>query len=492
MSRAPEDGRDVERAFGRYRAVVDDFGAFADALHTPLPRVVWARPGRIDRSALARLFAEGGVASAPIAWDESALALTRQPGGASALTDRPGKHWGHWAGLFHVQEAASLVPVRVLAPRPGERVLDLCAAPGGKTARLALALEDRGTVVANDRSVERLAALSTTIARLGLRNVTCTSEDGTSYPLEAGLFDRVLVDAPCSAEGNARKNATWRPPDPAFRASIAGVQRALVRRAARLCRPGGRIVYSTCTFAPEENEAVIDAVVRELDGALRVLPIPPIAGLASSPGLTEWAGARWLPELAQALRLWPHVSGTGGFFVALLERTAGTAREPERAAGAAIGVDARESAMLDRFTRAFGLGDDAFDALRVLDEGRYARVVAADHAPPVGTRIVSTGLPIARRPISDAPKLSTAGALAFGRRATRRVVELDRAGAYAFQARAPLAMPREVASHVERGYVLARFDGHPLGCGVVRAGAGGLALESELPAAWSRTATGRG
>ncbi len=473
----PGDRRDAERAFGRYRSIAGDFAAFTEALSTPLPRVVWAHPERIERAALAQLFAEEGIASAPLAWDEGALSLD---------TDRPGKHWGHWAGLFHVQEAASLLPVRALDPRPGQRVLDLCAAPGGKTARIALALANRGTVVANDRSVDRLAALSVTVARLGLLNVTCTSGDGTSYPLEAGPFDRVLVDAPCSAEGNARKNAAWRAHDPAFRASITGTQRALLRRAALLCRPGGRVVYSTCTFAPEENEAVVDAIVRE--GALRVIPIGAIAGLASSPGLTEWEGARFAPELAHALRLWPHRSGTGGFFVALLERAPGP--EAIVPAPAPPGVDARESATLRHFESAFGLGE-AFAGLRFLGEGRYARVVARDHAPPAGARLVSTGLPISRNPSSDAPKLSTAGALAFGRRATSRVVELDREGAYAFQARDALAIPRGVLPGVERGYVLARHGPHPLGCGRVSASETGRVIESEIPRAWSSTATGR-
>lgn len=478
-ARSDDDGRDPERAFGRYRAIVDDFAALIGALHTPLDPVVWAHPERVDREQLARLFAESGIESAPLAWDETALSIR---------TDRPGKHWGFWAGIFHAQEAASLVPVRVLDPQPGERVLDLCAAPGGKTARIALALGNRGTVVANERSIERLAALSLTIARLGLQNVTCTNGDGASYPLEAGPFDRVLVDAPCSAEGNARKNAAWRGPDPAFRARVTGLQRALLRRAARLCRPGGRIVYSTCTFAPEENEAIIDAVVRELAGELRVLPIGRIEGLATSPGVVEWESARFLPELADTLRLWPHVSGTGGFFVALLERAGGPRREG--APRPRLGVDARESEVLGHFRRTFGMDEDAFDGLRFTSEGRYARVVAADHEPPAGAQIVSSGLPIARRAGAEAPKLSTAGALAFGRRASERVTELGRAETGAFQARESIAIPRGAA--VERGYVLARFGAHPLGCGMMRERAGELVLESEIPAAWSRTASGRG
>lgn len=476
--------RDAERAFGRYREIIGDFAAFTDALDASPPTVVWAHPARIEREALAALFASDGIESAPLAWDAHALVLSG--------VHRPGKHWAHWAGLFYVQEAASLLAPRALDPRPGERVLDLCAAPGGKTARIALALANRGTVVANDRSIERLAALSATIARLGLLNVTCTVGDGTSYPLEAGPFDAVLVDAPCSAEGNAQKNAAWRTPDPAFRAWVSGVQRALLRRAASLCRPGGRIVYSTCTFAPEENEAVVDAVVRESDGALRVVPIDAIEGLAVSPGLTEWEGARFLPELRFAARLWPHVSGTGGFFVARIERRAedttdaGFCEPPER-----LGIDARQSELLARFAARFGMGEDAFEGLRLVDAGRYARVVADGHRVPVGPRIVSTGLPIARRASAGAGKLSTAGALAFGRRATKCIADVEQRGAYAFQAREVLAIPAEARTDIERGYVLVRFGEHPLGLGMVRSLDGIRRLESEIPSAWARTATGR-
>lgn len=479
-----EERQDIERVYGRYRALVSDWASFADALRTPLDPIVWANPMRLDRGELAGLFREAGIESEPVAWEPTALRL--------AGVTRPGMHWGHWTGLYYVQEAASLVPVRLLDPKPGHRVLDLCAAPGSKTARLAIALENRGTLVANDRSVQRIAAVSAAIARLGLVNVTCTIADGASYPLEAGLFDRVLVDAPCSAEGNAFKNANWRKNDSAFRAYVAGTQRALLRRAARLCKPGGRIVYSTCTFAPEENEAVLDAVVRELDGALRVVRPAMRDGLATSAGIDAWEGHAFLPEVANAVRLWPHVSGTGGFFAAVLEKTASVAGEAADTPGAPVreaGIDPRASDVLMRFADAFGLGEDVFDGHRLLTSGRFARLVSDDHAMPIGPRHVSTGLAVTRNRAHGA-KLSTAGALAFGRRATRRVVELDARGADAFEAREPIVLARAPRDAV-RGYVIARTASHPLGLGLVREEDGRAVLHSEFPSAWSRTASGR-
>ncbi len=476
-----EARRDVERVFGRYRELAGDFGAFLEAIARPLDPVVWANPARLSRDALVALLAESGFASEPLAWEPSALRL---PG-----VDRPGLCWAHGAGLYYVQEEASLLPAHLLGAKPGERVLDLCAAPGSKTARVATLMEGRGTLVANDRSVQRMAAVSAAIARLGLTNVTCTVCDGATYPLEAGAFDRVLVDAPCSAEGNAAKNASWRAPDPDFRAWVTGQQRALLRRAAMLCRDGGRVVYSTCTLAPEENELVVDAVLRELDGALELEPVPELDGLRTTPAIDRWEGRALASELRHARRLWPHVSGTGGFFVAVLAKR-GFAAASGGTPVAERGVDPREDATLALFRDAFGLPDDAWDGLTLLAEGRNARLVSSDHVAPSGARHVSTGLPIMRNKVGSA-KLSTAAALAFGARATHRVIELDRRETARFQARDPLPIDPS-RTDVRRGYVLARTAAHPLGAGLVRERDAGLVLESEYPAAWARTSAGRG
>lgn len=482
MDARGEARRDTERVYGRYRELVGDWPSFADALRAPLDPVVWASPARLDRDELARIFADDGVRSSPLAWDRTALRLHD--------VARPGLHWGHWAGLYYVQEEASLLPARLLDARPGERVLDLCAAPGSKTARLALAMQCRGTLVANDRNLQRMAAISAVISRLGLVNVTCTNTDGARFPIEAGPFDRVLVDAPCSAEGNAFKNASWRGSDPGFRAHATGVQRALLRRAALLCRVGGRIVYSTCTFAPEEDEAVVDAVLRELDGALRVVEVDPIDGLSVSPGIDSWNGTTFAPELRDTLRLWPHRSGTGGFFAAVLEKVAPIPGEAGSCSATPVaGTDPREHAALSLFASAFGLGDAAFDGHRVLTTGQYARLIADDHVIPSGVKLVSTGMPMTRNHAHGA-KLSTAGALAFGRRATRRVVEIDRSDAPRFEARETMHLPR-APDDAPHGYVIVRADGHPLGLGLVREDEHGARLESEFPGPWSRMASGR-
>ena len=252
------------RGFERYRPLIGDWQGFTEAVGAPLPACVWTNRLRVEPERFAALLRDEGSAVDPIAW---------HPGGfhLPALS-RAGAQWWFLAGLGHIQEEASSLPVALLDPRPGERILDLCAAPGGKTAQIVQALTNRGTVVANDGLPGRVRALRANLDRLGALNVSTTVYDGGNYPRAAGHFDRVLGDAPCSGEGMVRKPSRSHPGNEPLYQRYARQQQALLRRAAVLCRPGGRIVYSTCTFAPEENELVIDALLRELDGRVRVSP----------------------------------------------------------------------------------------------------------------------------------------------------------------------------------------------------------------------------
>ena len=233
--------------------------------------------------------------------------------------DKPGRTLEFYLGLLHTQEEVSLVPPALLGARPGDRVLDLCAAPGGKTARIAVDMDNSGTLVANDIRPHRLRALRSNCERLGVLNVVVTPVDGTRYPLEAGEFDRILLDAPCSCEGNLRDSPGAMPgAHPPFLEGRSGLQSTLLGRAWKLLRSGGTLVYATCTFAPEENEMVLDYVLGD-DAEIVPASVP---GLRHDAGVVAWEGRRLRPDCRNVMRFWPHLNDTGGFAVAVVRKVA--------------------------------------------------------------------------------------------------------------------------------------------------------------------------
>ncbi|MBK5969696.1 RsmB/NOP family class I SAM-dependent RNA methyltransferase, partial [Thiorhodovibrio winogradskyi] len=416
------------------------------------------------------------LALAPVAWNPLALRL---PAGFKA-----GQRWWYCAGLAHAQEEASQLPVRLMDLHPGQRVLDLCAAPGGKTAQIALALGNRGTVLANDFARDRIAALQGNLDRLGIVNVSTTWGDGGNYPAAAGGFDRVLVDAPCSSEGTLRRNLSLAerldPEAIANNRRLQGRQLALLRKAVQLCRAGGRVLYSTCTFAPEENECIVSRVLEEQAGRVRLVPVA-VEGLASSPGVTEWGGQQLDGSLARCLRLWPQRTDTGGFFVAVLEK-ASDAAELEPSAGAELVVSGDDADRLPGLAEHYGLGEDVWDGLRVHRQTRRGlHLLAADHLAPVEPAAQGRGMFLYRTNLRP-PKLTTAGAMLLGRGATRQVVELDRAQRDAYLGRRVVVPRASQCGDCRAGQVIVRYRGHPLGVALfTRSGT----LESLFPSRWS-------
>jgi NOL1/NOP2/sun family putative RNA methylase len=252
-----------------------------------------------------------GVAAEPLDWHPGLLRLD---------TDRPGATWPYVHGWIHGQEAVSALPPLVLDPRPGDRVWDACAAPGSKTTQLAALMDDRGTLVGNDSNLGRLSALRHNAERLGVSNLVVTNQDARNFSLKPlgpafDAFDRALVDAPCSCEGTVRKNPDvteeW---SRSHVESLVGIQKGILRRAVQATRPGGVVVYATCTFAPEENEAVLDYVLDAEPCRVVDVDLP----LRTHPGVTEWDGERFDESVARAHRVYPHDNDTGGFFCAKL------------------------------------------------------------------------------------------------------------------------------------------------------------------------------
>lgn len=294
----------------RYEPLIEEFDAFRAACERPLPSMVRVNTIEATPERARRALDEEGVDWTGREWSDAVLELD---------TDNPGSTWASYHGWIHGQEEVSAIPAQVLDPAPGERVWDACAAPGSKTTQLAALMDDEGLVVANDNNLGRLSALRFNTERLGVTNAVVTNQDARNFslkPFDFPAFDRALVDVPCSCEGTIRKNPTtlddW---SLGHVRSVAGVQKGILRRAVQATREGGTVVYSTCTFAPEENEAVLDHVLAEEDCRLVEFEFP----LESRPGVTEWQGDAYDRSVRKAKRFYPHHNDTGGFFCAKLE-----------------------------------------------------------------------------------------------------------------------------------------------------------------------------
>lgn len=249
---------------------------------------------------------------------------------------RPGLHPFHEAGLYYLQEPSAMAPAAILNAKPGERVLDLCAAPGGKATQIAGAMNGQGLLVCNEYVPGRAKVLSRNLERMGVRNALVLNESPDRLAERfAGWFDAILVDAPCSGEGMFRKEedavADWSEDTVAM---CAQRQKTILAAAAEMLKPGGRLVYSTCTFSPEENEGVIAAFL----ASRRDVELIRIEGFA--PGRPEWADGN--PELTKCARLWPHLLSGEGHFAALLRRTDGETGSVELEHGKEVPQQANE------------------------------------------------------------------------------------------------------------------------------------------------------
>ncbi|MFB3764865.1 MAG: NOL1/NOP2/sun family putative RNA methylase [Methanotrichaceae archaeon] len=289
----------------RYRDIIPDFDSFLAISSEPLPISARINTLKINSQILLERFVRKGIGCRPLSWYTLGLRLD---------VKSPGKLAEHTLGYIHIQEEVSMIPPLVLQPEPGETVLDLCSAPGSKTTQISQQMDNRGLVVANEPTLSRITPLRSNCERLGAINVAITRYDGRRFPTY--LFDRVLVDAPCSGEGRARKDLGICERSSLKRSlGLQALQKGLLKRAINLVKPGGVVVYSTCTYAPEENEAVVESVLGEAH-----LEKISFSGLRDCPGIIEWNGEEHSNDLLLCARYYPHYNDTGGFFVAKLIR----------------------------------------------------------------------------------------------------------------------------------------------------------------------------
>jgi 16S rRNA (cytosine967-C5)-methyltransferase len=280
--------------------------ALARGMNQPAPLDLRVNPVKTSREAVLKHFATEGIEAEACPYAPLGIRLKKKPSLA--------KHPLFLDGSFEVQDEGSQLLGHLLQPKRGEMVMDFCAGAGGKTLLLGALMRSSGRLYAFDVSDKRLAKLKPRLARSGLSNVhpaVIASENDQKIKRLAGKFDRVLVDAPCSGLGTLRRNPDlkWRQ-SPESVAELQQKQAAILASASRLVKPGGRLVYATCSILPEENSAIVDAF------------------LAAHPAFVRKSAAEVLAQQNIALdtgadlRLLPHVHGTDGFYAAVLERKA--------------------------------------------------------------------------------------------------------------------------------------------------------------------------
>jgi tRNA (cytosine49-C5)-methyltransferase len=221
----------------------------------------------------------------------------------------------HFLGYIYLQGAASMIPPTILNPKPGEIVLDMCAAPGSKTSQMAAMMKNSGVIVANDNKIPRLKPLTMNLQRMGVQNTVVTKMEGRWFK---NNFDKILLDAPCSGVGTIRKSLkTIQMWNPNTVRKMAGVQRQLIKTAFNNLHENGTLVYSTCTLEPHENEAVVNHLLETYENAkIEKFSID----MKRGKGVEEFEGEVYDSDVKNCLRVWPQDNDTEGFFVCKIKK----------------------------------------------------------------------------------------------------------------------------------------------------------------------------
>lgn len=314
-----EPSDDIQDRLDHYRQFLsaDDFARLAESLRQPRRPAIRVNTLKITPETARQSWPDQyGWEVHPLPFCEAGWQITRQgePLGSTREYDQ---------GLYFIQDAASMLPAEMFSPADAPLILDLAAAPGGKTTHLASRFEDRGVIVANDSSVKRLLALRANLQTWGAMGALITNFPGERlgqwFP---ETFDKALLDAPCSGDTlRATTGRKTRTISDRERAALAQRQRALLISAFQAVKPGGEVVYSTCTMAPEEDEAVLDDLLRLYPQQAAVEAVDHWPAMAPAPGLDSDGTRAFHPDVHHAIRLWPHLYQTSGFFAARLRKT---------------------------------------------------------------------------------------------------------------------------------------------------------------------------
>ncbi len=285
----------------------EDFDAYEASLDQPMYHGLRVNTAKISVEEFLRI---SPFSLTPVPWCDTGFYLDED--------NKASKHPYYFAGLYYLQEPSAMYPAAALPVEPGDRVLDVCAAPGGKSTALAAKLEDTGLLISNDISHSRAKALLKNLELFGAPNAVISSEPvnvlGERFP---GFFDKILIDAPCSGEGMFRKSSSmvtaWEQNGvPLF----VNLQQSILRDVIACLAPGGMLLYSTCTFSPEEDEREVEYLL-SLDPSLSLVELPAWEGMVR--GRSEW-GETGNPELSKTVRFFPHKVKGEGHFAALFQK----------------------------------------------------------------------------------------------------------------------------------------------------------------------------
>lgn len=296
----------------RYKAICPGYDAFVDYSFRFLRKSIRINTLKMGIAELKKRMSKDWILK-KIPWCDYGFFIEHKEGRRDIGNTR-----FHNLGYIYVQEAVSMIPPIVLGPRPGDIVLDMCASPGSKTTQIAQLMNNKGLIIANDIKGDRIAALGINVQRCGLTNCIVTQMHGQGFGKKGIMFDKILVDAPCSATGAIRKSfktiEMW---NPKMIERLAITQKSLIKTAFNLLKPNGVMVYSTCSVEPEEDEGVVDYLLKEFDNA-RIEEIK--LDIKRSPAMTEFEGVEYDDEVRKSLRLWPQDNDTEGFFICKIRK----------------------------------------------------------------------------------------------------------------------------------------------------------------------------
>ena len=391
---------------------------------------------------------------------------------------QPAKHPYYFAGLYYLQEPSAMTPADRLPVEPGDKVLDVCAAPGGKATELGARLNGTGVLAANDLSNSRAKGLLKNIELMGIGNVLVLSEEpGKLIPYFTEYFDKILIDAPCSGEGMFRKDRkmirAWEEHGPDY---FAKIQKSIITQAAQMLRPGGMILYSTCTFSPEENEQTIEYLLNQFPD-FDVCEIDGYEGFAC--GMPEVTASKD-KRLSRTVRIFPHRMKGEGHFLALLKKQ--SADTPDTFTDSQDGHPAakhdRKSAVRGNIKTGTGrktlpeeLTDFLADVRREFDPGRFDiradKVYYMPEGLPAlnGIRFLRTGLFLGELK-KKRFEPSQAFAMNLKKEEYPRIIDLPVSDERVIKyLKGETLDVEDIVSPKEKGWYLVCVDGYPLGFG---------------------------